>query len=169
MNTYVLVILLLLPSFLLAQKSEVAIINRIEKSYKIKNQQLVRYEKVDTLNYGDGKMNGYRYYYISKKARELSSIAVRENGGHHKKGWQIIYSFSDDRLIKITYTPAPNKCRRCKAEYYFQDDQLLYRLGNAAPDVHLNQLIHDAQVLQSHAPRKKECGHFEGEKCKHKQ
>jgi hypothetical protein len=110
-----------------AQSQGTKQIDALERRALSKKKMIIRFEKVDTIDEIGRHLEVSRSYYFDRDRKNLLLITVNEKQSWPHSGFRLWYTFSDNKLVKITTIPSKMVCRRCNAEYYFSNDSLIYK------------------------------------------
>src|SRR5215213_5599394 len=113
------VLLLLITAWtcISAQQFETKHADSIANNFRPKKNILVLFEKLDTTNTSGRKSMFSRSYYFDEKQRTISSVREYENSINPGSGGQVIYTFTDSNLAKVTVIPSMSDCIYCSGEY----------------------------------------------------
>ncbi|RYY85113.1 MAG: hypothetical protein EOO15_17825, partial [Chitinophagaceae bacterium] len=116
--------LIFLATQLSAQTIDTVFVQGKTKKFVEGKFYLILFEKVDTLDVDGTKTQFSRSFYFDKKNRMISSVREYSNPSKPARGTQVVYSFWQNRLTKVTVTPSRKNCLECSSEYYFSGDSL---------------------------------------------
>jgi hypothetical protein len=146
-----------------AQSQRIKDIDRLEQNEKGNRLILLRKEPVYTSVPGGKTFKGAQYYYFDKMNRTLSLVAVYENEEDKHRGVQMLYLFQKNTLVKVRIIPPRYQCNRCKAEYYFDEDEVIYKNMEGITPEAAKELAVMAKKLLERMPRELAYGYFEWE------
>ena len=112
-----------------------------------KKKLIVRFEKVDTTDESGRHFEVSRSYYFDRERKNLLLITVNEKQFHPRTGFLVWYTFSDNKLLKVTTIPSKNICRQCSAEYYFSNDSLINKNEQNYSVKDINRFLDDSKKL----------------------
>jgi hypothetical protein len=147
----------------LAQHVRVKAIDKLEQNQTANRLILLRKEPVYTYVPGGKAFKADQYFYFSKMNRSLSLVAIYESEAYKRKGIQMFYLFQGNSLVKVRIIPPSYMCSRCKAEYYFDDDELIHKNMEGITEAAAKELRVMANALLAKMPRELACGYFEWE------
>ncbi|MFL5810624.1 MAG: hypothetical protein ACJ749_13970 [Flavisolibacter sp.] len=158
-----LILLLMAGTILSAQTMDTVHIVQKARKFKPKEHILIKFEVFDTLDAIGRKTSISRSYYFYEKQRMISSVREYDNPKRPKKGTQLIYSFSENKLRAVTVIPPKSTCRNCASEYYFSSDTLLAKTERVYTNPNPAVFIRNAYYFQAKLPRELPWGYFEDE------
>ena len=110
---------------------------------------IIRFEKVDTVVENERHIKVSRSYYFDKERKNLLLITIYENQLRPRRGFQLLYIFSDSKLAKVKTIPSKMVCRRCNGEYYFSNDSLIYKSEVNYSAKNIFSFVDDSKTLSS--------------------
>jgi hypothetical protein len=146
-----------------AQQCSIARIDSIAGNFKVRKSILVLFERLHTDNAVGRKSIINRFYYFDQKQRKVSSVREYENSMKPKKGTQVIYTYIDNRLARVTVILPRSECVSCRAEYYYSDDTLFAKKEKCYANLHPESFIKLSHYFQSKLPGYLPWGFFQNE------
>jgi hypothetical protein len=122
-------------------------IDALEKKTMDQKKAILRIEQVDTTEGGGRRLTVTRTYFLDEARKNLLLITAYENQQSPNKGLQVVYTFSNNTLVKVSARPANSVCRRCMAAYYFSNDSLIDKREESFSVPNALSLIDDAKRL----------------------
>jgi len=126
-----------------AQNPDVRFIDSVSHKINMDNTILLFSELPDTVDIRTGlKFSQRNSYYFDWRQKELRLIDVYKFDKLAKKhmverafrknkkipsGTEIQYVFFRNDLVKVKVTPSEQQCRQCSGEYYFSNDELIFK------------------------------------------
>ena len=126
-----------------AQNPKIRFIDSISHKINMDNTILLFSELPDTVDIRTGlKFSQRNSYYFDWRQKELrlidvyrfdrltkSHVAARAFRKNKKipSGTEIQYVFFRNDLVKVKVTPSEQQCRQCSGEYYFSNDELIFK------------------------------------------
>lgn len=108
-------------------EQETKAIDALERQTRQQKKVILRIERVDTTGESGHRLEMTRTYYLDADKKNLLLVTAYENQQSPTKGLQVLYTFSNNRLVKVSAMPAKALCRQCSATYYFANDTLFYK------------------------------------------
>jgi hypothetical protein len=129
MKWILLLVFSLLNAICIAQppEQETKAIDVLEKKVMDQKKSIMRIERIDTTDGSGKRLEVTRTYFLDEARKDLLLITAYENQMSPKKGLQVVYIFSNNKLAKVSVMPAKSVCRKCNAAYYFSNDSLFHK------------------------------------------
>jgi hypothetical protein len=153
------VVVLFTISVVEAQNAQVQFIDSVSHKINMDNVILLFSELPDTVDIRTGlKFSQRNSYYFDWRQKELRLIDVYRFDKLTKKhkaetafrknknlppGTEIQYVFFRNKLVKAKVTPSAQQCTQCSGEYYFSDDELIFKNEQAYSE-RTNKFLEDA-------------------------
>jgi len=142
-------ILLSITCMAQSQEQDVKAIDALERKTIDQKKSIIRIERMDTTDGSGQRIGVTRTYFLDEARKNLLLITAYENQESPGKGLQVVYTFSNNRLVKVNTTPANSVCRKCNAAYYFSNDNLIHKREQNFAVQNAISLINDAKRLSA--------------------
>jgi hypothetical protein len=109
----------------------------------------VRFEQLDTVDEEGRRFLVNRSYYFDNNKENLLLITAFENQVFPRRGLRVLYTFSDNQVVKIRTIPSKYTCRKCNAAYYFDNDSLFQKKEIKFSVKNTGSLLKDSKKLAS--------------------
>ncbi|MGZ5135425.1 MAG: hypothetical protein ACXWCG_09750 [Flavitalea sp.] len=159
----VLLLLLTLGTYVGAQSMDTVFIVKKARKFNPREHIMLMFELLDTVNASGKNITMSRSYYFDEQQRMISSVRENDNPRKPKKGTQVIYSFSQNKLRTVSVTPPKSTCRNCATIYYYSNDTLLSKQENRYTNANSAVFIKQAHYFQSKLPHDLPWGYFDDE------
>jgi hypothetical protein len=121
------------------------------------------FEVKDTVDIAGKKSTMSRSYYFDNQNRMISSVREYYNRKKPKRGTQVIYSFTKNKLTAVTVIPPKSTCRACASRYYYLNDSLLSKKEHSYTKANSTVFIKQAHSFQAKLPFDLPWGYFDNE------
>ncbi|HVG13699.1 MAG TPA: hypothetical protein VM935_02025 [Chitinophagaceae bacterium] len=158
-----LLLLLTMGVYVGAQTMDTVRIVSNAKKFRPRENILIMFELMDTLDVSGKKTTVSRSYYFDNKSRMMSSVREYHNAAKPDVGTQVIYSFAKNKLSAVSVIPPKSMCRNCASRYFYSNDTIISKQENRYTNAHSANFIKQAHYFQSKVPHDLAWGHFDDE------
>ena len=132
-----------------SQEQEAKAIDVLERKAMDQKKSIMRIERMDTADGSGRRLEVTRTYFLDEARKNLLLITAYENQQSPNKGLQVVYTFSNNRLVKVNAAPAKSVCRKCNAAYYFSNDTLFHKREQNFAVQNAFSLVDDSKRLSA--------------------